>query len=149
MHNMGGAIHNFLWDILLFHIMENFCRGTLPCFTKFLVSKSLMDKRVSTLPVENFLSHSTKTFPRGRHLCCRKFVVSENFRDKRGQGIKIFHQFFLSDSAETILGGLLCFRKLLMSKNLTDEKGVLLYSVEKVLSHSVNKLRWGIFLNKG
>ena len=32
-------------ESLLFHSTEKLCWGTLLCFTKFLVSKNLMDKR--------------------------------------------------------------------------------------------------------
>ena len=54
------------------------------CFTKFLVSKKLMDKRggmerregVSRFSVQKFFSHSYDKFRRGTLLCC----VSENIR---------------------------------------------------------------------
>ena len=52
-------------------------RGTFWCFKKFLVSKYFMVQRdMSRISVENFLSYSTETFRRGTLRCC----VSEIFR---------------------------------------------------------------------
>ena len=75
---------------LLSHSTEKLRRGTLLCFTKFLVSKKFMNKRggggvgerrgrregTSRFSIENILSHSAEKFHRGTFLCC----VLENFR---------------------------------------------------------------------
>ena len=76
------------------HSAENFCRGTLLCFTKWLVSKKFMDKRggVSKFSVENFLSHSAENFRRGTPKC------STNFGYRKMLGINRKRIWQVSDS---------------------------------------------------
>ena len=63
-------ISRFSVEKFLSHSTEKLRRGTLLCFTKFLVSKKFMDKRgeegsISRFSVENFLSHNAENFRRG------------------------------------------------------------------------------------
>ena len=73
-----------------------------------------MQKRVSRLFIQNFLSHSTEKFRWGTLQFIIKFRVAKNFMDKRGGGGGREYQdfqskFFLSHSAEKIRKGtLLC-----------------------------------------
>ena len=117
-------ISRFSVENLLSHSTKKLCRGTLLCFTKFLVSKKFMDKRggggsitifcqqcatnfgyrkdfmlqrvMSRFCVEIFLSHSAENFRRGTLLIC----VSENVRWRKslwmreGGSIKIFRRKF-------------------------------------------------------
>ena len=70
-------------ESLLFHSTEKLCWGTLLCFTKFLVSKNLMDKRggrtegVSRFSVTTIFSHSAKSFGRGTLQCFLNFVYGK------------------------------------------------------------------------
>ena len=83
MHNRG--ISRFSIENLLCHSTEILRKGTLLCFTKFLVSKKFVDIRGGRRGgggrehhdfVKNFLSHGAEKFHRGTLLCC----VSQNFR---------------------------------------------------------------------
>ena len=76
----GSSAENFLS-----RRAEKFRRGTLLCFTEFLVSKKFMEKRegVSRVYVENSLSHFAKKFV-GEPISGPLFWVSKIFRDKRG-----------------------------------------------------------------
>ena len=71
-----GEYLDFLQKIWCLTVPKKLRRGTLPCFTKFLVSKKFMDKwgrgarrwrreGVSQYSVKNFLSHSAERFRRG------------------------------------------------------------------------------------
>ena len=99
---LGKRVSRFSVENLLSHSTEKLRRGTLFCFTKFLVSKKFMDKRgggVSRFSIKTFLSHSAEKFRRGTLLCFTKFLVSKNFMDKRGEGgsITIFYRkYFVS-----------------------------------------------------
>ena len=81
----GQSVKNFLS-----HSTEKFRVGTFLCFTKFLVSKNFMEKRlgkkeggVSRYSVKIFLSHSTEKLRRGTFLFYTKFLVSKYFMDTR------------------------------------------------------------------
>ena len=72
----------FSIENLLSRSTEKLRRGTLLCFTKFLVSKKFVDKRggrrregVSRFSVKNFLFHSAEKIRR-EPFC----AVSKNFR---------------------------------------------------------------------
>ena len=74
-------ISRFSIENLLSHSIKKFRRGTVLCFTKFLVSKKFMDKRGGreggsiTIFCQTILSHGAEQFRRGT-LCC----VSGSFR---------------------------------------------------------------------
>ena len=91
-----GGVSGFSVDTFLYHKAEKFHRGNSRCFTEFLVSKKLMEKRglVSGFPVENFLSHGAEKFLRGTLLCFTKFRVSKKVKDKRGVAITILRRKF-------------------------------------------------------
>ena len=61
------SVENFLS-----HSAGKFRRGALLCFTKFLVSKNVRNKKVgeSRFSVEIVYSHNTETFRGGTLLCC-------------------------------------------------------------------------------
>ena len=69
------GISRFSIENLLSHSTEKLRRGTLLCFTKFLVPKKFMDKRggVSQFSVNIFLSHSAEKFRRGTPQCVTNF----------------------------------------------------------------------------
>ena len=67
-----GGVSRFSVKNFLSHSAEKVRRGTLLCFTKFMVSKKFMDRRGggrrgvgSRFSVEKFLSHSAEVFRRG------------------------------------------------------------------------------------
>ena len=64
------GISRFSIEIFLSHSTEKLPRGTLLCFTKFLVSKKFMDKRGGVaeyhdFPSKVFLSYTAESFRRG------------------------------------------------------------------------------------
>ena len=65
---------------------KKFCRGTILCFTNFLVSKKFMDKRggegVSRFPVKTFCLTVPKNFV-GNPSVCHYFRVLKDFRLQR------------------------------------------------------------------
>ena len=80
--------HAYEWNITNFygnflpHSTKKFCWGTLLCFTKFLVSKKLMDKGgrregVSRFSFTTFFSHSARNFRRGTLQCFLNFVYGK------------------------------------------------------------------------
>ena len=84
------GISRFSKEVLLSHSTEKLREETFLCFTKFLVSKIFMDKRlgkkeggVSRCSVKIFLSHSTENLRRGNFLFYTKFLVSKYFMDTR------------------------------------------------------------------
>ena len=96
-------------QIVLSHSTEKFRRGTLPCLTKFLVSKKKLWIRGGgggeggRREYHNFLSKffclSAEKFRRNPFvLCFRNFPVAKKFMDKWGGGsIRIFRRkFFVS-----------------------------------------------------
>ena len=109
--------------------VENFRRGTLLCFRKFLVSKNVRGRgrgRVSRFSVK-ILSHSTESFRKGTLLCFRNFRVAKNFMPKWGIS-RFSTENFLSHSAEKCRGTLLCcvsenfrYRKILCLRGLFHE----------------------------
>ena len=119
------------------------------CFRKFLVSKTVKDKRerggASRLSVEILLSHSSENLRRG-NLCFRKFLVSKNVRDKRERR----HHDFPSKLCcltvpknfvgETRVSESFWYRKLL---RIIERGGASRLSVEILLSHSTENLRRG------
>ena len=88
------GVSGFSVDTFLSHKAEKFHRGNSLCFTEFLVSKKLMEKRglVSGFPVENFLSHGAEKFLWGTLLCFTIFRVSKKIKDKRGVAITILRR---------------------------------------------------------
>ena len=70
------GISPFSIENLLSHSTEKLLRGTLLCFTKFLVSKKFMDKRggrVSRFSLKSFLSDSAEKLRRGTLQCVTSF----------------------------------------------------------------------------
>ena len=70
------AISRFSIENLLSHSTEKLRRGTLLCFTKFLVSKKFKDKRgggYHDFLSNFFLSHSAEKFRRGTLQCVTNF----------------------------------------------------------------------------
>ena len=82
------GISRFPKKKLLSHSTEKLRRGTFLRFTKFLLSKNIMDKRVGGgkeyhVNLSIFMSHGTKKFRRGTFLFHTIFLVSKYFMDKR------------------------------------------------------------------
>ena len=78
-------------EIILSHSTKKLPKGTLLCFTEFLVSKNFVDRRGEYYDfLAKILSQGAEKFCRGSLLCFRKFLLSENVRDKRGGG---YHDF--------------------------------------------------------
>ncbi len=102
---MRGISH-FCIEKVLCNSAEKLRRGTLLCFTKFMISKNFMDKRggggwrrvsrerVSWFPVKKFCLTVPKVFVEEPSVpCVTKFPVAENFFDKRGErSIKLFRR---------------------------------------------------------
>ena len=89
------------------HSTEKLRRGTLLCFTKILVSKTLMDKRgegrkgVSQFSVELVGLTVPKNFVGNPSvLCFRNFPVAKKFMDEQGGVSRFSVKNFLSHSAE-------------------------------------------------
>ena len=125
------GIARFSIENLLSHSTEKLCRGTLLCFTKFLVSKKFMDKRaggVSRFSVENFLSHSAEKFRRGESKSVSLISGIEKVWIRRGKGgvSRFSVGNFLSHSAKKFRRGTLlcCFRKFPVAKKFMDKRGM-------------------------
>ena len=112
MRERGGGrkgVSRFSVKNFLSHSAEKFRRGTLPCFTKFLVSKNFMDKRGKgsiTIFCQNCFVSITKNFvgEPGTFWCFRKFVVSKNFMLQRVMS-RFSVEIFLSHSTEKFRKG--------------------------------------------
>ena len=153
----GGGYHDFLSKLfcLIVHSTEKLRRGTLLCFTKFLVPKKFMDKRgggggkkYQNFLSKMFLSHSAEKIRRGTLLCC----VSENFRwrkslsIRRGEYQDFPSKFFCLTVPKNAVGepfSLSLFSGI--EKVLMRGWGgaVSRFSVENFLSHSAEKFRRG------
>ena len=116
MEKRGGGEQRFSAEIYLSHRAEKFRRGTLLCFTEFLVSKIFLERKglgeYQEFPSKYFCLTLPKNFV-GERFCdvFKKNSGSEKaFRKKRGQGVSRFSvKNFLSHSAEKFLRGtLLC-----------------------------------------
>ena len=101
---------------------------------------------VSHFSVENFLSHSTKKFRWGTLRCIRKIRVSKNVMHHRGGGYHISQSKTSCHTVPKIVfgerfveSGILGIEKFYAS----EREGVSRFSVEKFLSHSIKKFRWG------
>ena len=73
--------------MFLSHSTETYHGGTLLCFRKILVLKTLRNKKrdwYHVFPSKIYFFHSTKKLRRGTLLSFRKFLVSKNFNDKGG-----------------------------------------------------------------
>ena len=141
------GITRFSMETLLSHSSENFRRGTLLCFTKFLMSKKIIDKRggrVSRFSVEKSLSHSADKFRGITLLGFQRILVSKSFKQKRGQLHGFVEKFFYLTIPKKIRQGtILCFRKLLVGKNiLWIRRGVYHDIPWKFLSHCTEIIHW-------
>ena len=72
--------------------------GTLLCFTKFLMSKKIIDKRgrVSQFSVEKSLSHSADKIRGITLLGFQRILVSKSFKQRRGKLDGFFEKIFIS-----------------------------------------------------
>ena len=103
------VMSRFSVENFLSHSTETFRRGTLLCFTKFLVWKKFVDERGGrsiTIFCQKFFVPQCQKFSWGNRsaLCSGKFPVAKKFRDKRegGRIIKIFRlKFFVSQCRKT------------------------------------------------
>ena len=110
----------------------------------------IREGRVSSLSVENILSHSTEKFRWGTLRCIRKLRVSKNFMNQRGGGEHVLRQKLLSHSTENFRRVTLrCFRKIRVSQNFMHKKWISLNSVENFCSHSAEKFRGYPFNDSG
>ena len=90
-----GRINTILSRTSLSCSTERFCRVTLLCFRKNLVSKIVKDKkerRVSRFSTEKFLSHSIENFHKGTLLCCvpEVFLYRKMSRIREMGGCHVF-----------------------------------------------------------
>ena len=99
----------FCVEVFSSRITEKLSRGTLLCFTKFPVSKTLWKRGgeggregVSIFSVEFFLSPVSKNFVGGSFIASF-FWVSKNVRCK-GAGIRRFRQIFFVSVPEKVVG---------------------------------------------
>ena len=131
--NSRFSIENFLS-----YSTEKFCRGTLPCFTKILVSKSFMDKRGGR-ECHDFLS---KFFC----LTVPKTFVGEPFSVSLISGIEIFYAYegtftifyrksVVSQCRKSSLGNPSVFHYFPISKNFFPMTGMSRFSLKILFSH--------------
>ena len=80
-----GGISGFPFEIFLSHSAEKFLRGTLLCFTKLPVSKTVSDKRGcdSRFSIEKFFVSQCRESSSGNHLEFQSFWVSTIFMLQR------------------------------------------------------------------
>ena len=132
----------------LSHNTKKLRRGTLLCFTKFVVSKKFMDKTGGCITVfcQNFLSDSAEKFHGGHLLCCfRKFPVAKNFMDKRGEYQDFPSKFFCLTVPNIFVGESFTVAVISGTGKVWIRKGgVSRFSVENFLSHSAEHFRRGI-----
>ena len=116
----------FSIEIFLSYSTKKLHRGTLPCFTKILVSKSFMDKSGG----REYHDFPSKLFC----LTVPRIFVGEPFSDSLVSGNENFHAYegiftifyknLLSHSTEKLRRvTLLCFTKFLVSKKIMDKSG--------------------------
>ena len=136
-------MHDFLFEIFCLTVPKNFV-GEQFCVSKnFGYRKNLCIRGgwgVSRFSVENFLSHGSEKFRWGTLRCIRKIRVSKNYVHQR-EGYHVLRQKpFVTQYQKNRWGTLRCFRKFRVSQNFMHKKGISLSSVEKILSHSANKV---------
>ena len=79
---------------MLSHSTEKLRRGTFLLYTKFLVSKYIMDEvggkggMSVTIFCQKFFDSEYRKTSHGTFLCFTKFLLSKNFMDKRWVGGK-------------------------------------------------------------
>ena len=121
------GISRISMENLFSHSTEKFHRGTLLCFTKFLVSKTFMDKGeggASRFSVKNILSHSAEKFRTGTLQCVTNFGYRKIlcFRELCHDFVsKIFVSLCPKISSRNPSD--LCFRKCPVAKKFMDKKG--------------------------
>ena len=143
MDKRGDGVSRFSVKIVWSHSSENLHRGTLLCFTKFLVSKKFMDKRgdgVSRFSVRIFLSHSAEKIRRWT----LQGVTDFGYRKilcLRGWCHDFSSIIFVSLYRKTLQGNrsVLYFGKFPVANKFMDNKG----GVSNFLSHSAEKCRRG------
>ena len=77
----------FFFRLFFPHGTKTYRKGTLRCFRKFLVSKSIMDKRggdYRDFP-SKICCFTYQKIRRGALLCFRNLLVSKKFMDRRGE----------------------------------------------------------------
>ena len=86
-----GVIHVFRSEIFLSHSAKKFRRGTLLCFTKFMVSKNFLEKRGEYQEFPSFVFCLTVQ----KNIVGEHFFVSQNFRYRKLSGIRegVIHNF--------------------------------------------------------
>ena len=120
----GREYHDFLSKSFLSHSFEKFRRGTLLCFTNFLVSKNVRDKRGSghhDFPSKMFCL----TVP--NHFVEEPFCVSESFGNQkilspRGENHDFYRNFVVSQYQKNFVGEPFCVsKKFWNQKNFVGE----------------------------
>ena len=124
----------------------------MQCFSNFPVAKKFLDKGgdIKTFRRKFSFPHCRK-ISYGNHFvqCFRIFPVAKKFMDKGGGGsIKIFRRIiFLSQYRKISWGHPVeqCYRNFPVAKKFMDKGGgISRLSVEKIFTHSAEKLRRGI-----
>ena len=143
MDKRGGGVSTFSVENFLSHSFEKFRRGTVMCFTNFLVSKKFMDRRVGGgREYHDFLSKNfCLTVP--KKFVVEPFSVSFIYVSKKLMLQRVLSRvsvenFFVSQYGKTSLGNplVLCFRKFPVAKFMDKRRGVSRISVENFFSHS-------------
>ena len=142
LHEKG--ISRFSVENFLSHSTEKLRRRTLLCFRKILVSKIFMHRREASWFCRNFfVSQDRKISLRGPFCVSEIFWYEKNFLDEIG-GITFFRRkFFVSQGKKNSWGNASMFQNIRVSKNFMHKKGISLFSVENIMSHSTEKIRRG------
>ena len=80
--------------------------------------------------------------------CIRKLRVAKNFMHQRGGVSRFSVESFCHTVPKNFVGIVRCFRKFCLSQNFMHKKGISLNSVEKLLSHSADKIRRKLLFRK-
>ena len=142
LHEKGLSLNSV--ENPLSHCSEKIRRRTFLCFEKILVSKVFKQRKgeASRFCRNFFYFTGPKKLRLGTILSFKKVLVAKNFYGYKG-GLTIFRQkaFVSQYRNENLCKGTLLFsRKFRISKNFMRKRRISRFSIEKLVSHSTNKV---------